>query len=224
MIILSFPAFSEMKNDPSTLIVSGTGSVMVKPDHASVQLGVEVSRKTAQEAQAENARLMGNIISAVRKLGIAEEKIQTSGFNIWPETKYEKDQPSRIVAYHCRNNVNITIEDLKAISRVIDAGTGAGANNINGLVLSRKNDAEAKKQALEKAVSEAESKAKAIAAAAKVKLKGITNIIETGSIAQLPIENLREVKMMGTSGAAETPISAGLIEIKAAVTITYRIE
>jgi hypothetical protein len=224
LALIALPAFCESKNDVASLNVSGSGSVLVEPDCASIELGVEVSRKTAEEAQAENARLMRNIISAVKKLGVPEDKTQTSGFSIWPEIKYEKDQVQRIIAYRCRNTLSVTVEDLKLISKVIDRGIGAGANNVQGLSLFMKNDAAVKKAALEKAVNDALSKANTIAAAAKVKIKHIINITETTAGTILPFSSATGARLMAMDAGAETPVASGQIEIRAAVQISYKIE
>ncbi|MDD4179692.1 MAG: SIMPL domain-containing protein [Candidatus Margulisbacteria bacterium] len=202
-----------------TLSVTGTGIVQVEPDTATVKLGVEVSQKTAQEAQANNAAIMAKVAGAIAKVGIAKEKVQTAGFNIWPEIKYEQNQPPKIVGYRCSNQVNITVDDLAKVSRVIDAGINAGANNVQGLQFLRQDDAAAKQQALRRAVDDAAAKAKAIAAAAGLKIAGVKNIIESGAIP--PIINQEAGVMRAMSADSSTPVSAGLLEIRGNVSITY---
>ncbi|MBU1867396.1 MAG: SIMPL domain-containing protein, partial [Candidatus Margulisbacteria bacterium] len=138
-----------------SIIVNGFGSVQVEPDTANVQLGVECSGKSAQAAQSENARLMKQVVEAIEKNGIAKKKLATSNFNIWPEVRYEQNQPPKTVGYRCGNQVNVTIEDLTLISKVIDSGIAAGANNVRGLHFSRQDDKEAKRLALSDAVAAA---------------------------------------------------------------------
>jgi hypothetical protein len=223
LIIVAFPSLASILTDDRTISVTGTGVVKVEPDTASVRLGVEVSKKTAQEAQAGNAEIMQKILSTMEKTGIAKDKIQTSGFNVWPEMKYEPNQPPKIVGYRCSNQVSVTIEDLSKISKAIDAGIGAGANNVQGVQFSRKDNLEFKKQALDKAVKEASSKAQAIASAAGLKIKWVKNIIESGAAVPPPQAELLSLRAMG-AGGAETPISPGLIEVRGSVTITYKVE
>jgi len=223
IIIIAFPSFASILTDDRTISVTGMGVVKVEPDTASVRLGVEVSKKTAQEAQAGNAEIMQKILSAMEKTGIAKDKIQTSGFNVWPEMKYEPNQPPKVVGYRCSNQVSVTIEDLSKISKAIDAGIGAGANNVQGVQFSRKDDQDFKELALDKAVKEAAAKAEAIALAAGLKIKGIKNIIESGAAAPPPQAELLSLRAMG-AGGAETPISPGLLEVRGSVTIIYKVE
>lgn len=207
-----------------TIVVTGNGSVRVEPDSATVQLGVEYTGKTAQLAQSENAKVMKEVMDAVEKAGIKKNKIMTSNFNIWPEIKYEQNQPPKTVGYRCSNQVNISIEDLTLISKVIDAGIAAGSNNVAGLQFARKDDQEFKKLALSKAVQEAASKAQAIATAAGLKIKGIGTIVEGGSVVTQPFGNQMKAMAAVNDGGSETPVSPGLIDIRGSVSITYLVE
>lgn len=207
-----------------TIVVNGNGSVRVEPDSANVQLGVEYTGKTAQLAQSENAKIMKLVMDAVEKAGIKKNKIMTSNFNIWPEQKYEQNQPPKTIGYRCSNQVNISIEDLALISKVIDAGIAAGSNNVAGLQFARKDDQEFKKLALSKAVQEAASKAQAIATAAGLKIKGIDTIVEGGSAVIQPFGNQMKAMAAVNDGGSETPVSPGLIDIRGSVSITYLVE
>jgi hypothetical protein len=221
--ILVPPSFSALLKEDQTLSVTGNGSVQVEPDVANVRLGVEVSRKTAQEAQAGNAEIMQKVSAAIIKLGIPKEKIQTSGYNIWPEIKYETNQPPKTASYRCSNQINITVEDMAKLPNIIDAGINAGANNVQGIQFSRKDDLDSKKAALDKAVREASAKAQAVALASGLKIKKIQNIVEGGaSVFPRPMENFAFKTM--AAGGAETPVAPGLIEVRGSVTITYLVE
>ena len=222
LFIFAMVASAALLKEDQTVSVTGTGVVQVAPDTATVRLGVEVIKKTAQEAQTENAGIMQKIMAAATKLDIPKEKIQTSGFYIWPEMKYEPNQPPKTVGYRCNNQVSITIEDLSKISKVIDAGIGAGANNVQGIQFSRKDDSEFKKSSLDKAVKDASAKAQAIANAAGLKIKNIKNIIESGAAVPVSLE-FSGVRAMG-GGGAETPVSPGLMEVRGNVTVVYKME
>lgn len=206
---------ASLLKEKQTLTVSGTGLTQVEPDTAIVQLGIEVIKKTAQDAQTSNAEVMHKVITAIEKQGISKDKIQTSGFNLWPEFKYETNQPAKIVGYHCRNQINVTIENMTNISKIIDAGLAAGANNLQGIQFLRRNDTEAKKLAFQKAVKDAQAKASAIAEAAGLKIKEISSIIE-GEPSSTRLATIR-------AAGVETPISPGLIEIREDITVTYKL-
>ena len=223
LTMIAYTSHAALLKGEQTLTVTGTAIVQIEPDTAKVRLGVEVLRKTAQEAQSGNAEIMQKVMTALEKQGVPKEKMQTSGFNLWPEMKYEPNQPAKIAGYRCSNQVNVTVEDLTKISNIIDAGITAGANNVQGIQFLRKNDLEFKKQALNEAVKEASAKAQAISAAAGLKIKGIKNIIEGGAITPPPVQAEFAVKAMGV-GDVETPVSPGLTEVRGNVTIIFQTE
>lgn len=205
----------------TTISVTGKGVVQAAPDTANIKLGVEVSKGSAQDAQNANAGVMAAVAGAIGKLGIEKDQVQTSGFQIYPEMKHEQNQPPKIASFRCGNQINITVDDLALVSKVIDAGIGAGANNVQGIRFSINNDSSFKKAALEKAVKDAKAKAQAIAAAAGLRLGAVKSIIESGAI--VPLNSEDSVRAMALGGA-ETPVSPGLLEIRGNVTLTYQAE
>lgn len=205
------------------LTVSGSGSVLVEPDISYVRLGVEVLRSTAQRAQSANASIMQDVIAAIEKQGVKKEDIGTSDLNIWQELRYEADRQPRPAGWRCSDQLTIKIEDMSRISKVIDSAVNAGATNVQGISFERKKDSTAaKKQALQKAMNEAQAKAEAIAQAAGLRIVAIKNISENGMNAPYPVRNDAAFKMM--NGAAQTPINPMTLEMNASVSVVYQVE
>ncbi|TMC59412.1 MAG: DUF541 domain-containing protein, partial [Chloroflexi bacterium] len=65
-----------------TISVSGTGRVVTAPDVADLRLGVTVTRTTVKDARNVAAGQMNRIIAALKKLGIADKDLQTSGLSL----------------------------------------------------------------------------------------------------------------------------------------------
>ena len=133
----------------STVATTGTASQSVQPDRVSVNVGVETNGTTASEAVSRNADAMDRVISALRNLGIEENELATSSFNVYPIYEYRQPTPpcieiyppppecmpkQTIVAYGASNSVTITL-DVNSTSvnavEAIDAAVGAGANTVN---------------------------------------------------------------------------------------------
>ena len=133
----------------STVATTGTASQSVQPDRVSVNIGVETNGTTASEAVSRNADAMDRVISALRNLGIEENELATSSFNVYPI--YEYRQPTQpcieiyppppecmpkqtIVGYGASNSITVTL-DVNSTSvnagEAIDAAVGAGANTVN---------------------------------------------------------------------------------------------
>ena len=62
--------------------VSGTGKVTADPDIARVQLGVETFDEEVGPALAENNAKASQIIDAVKKAGVDDKDVGTSGFTV----------------------------------------------------------------------------------------------------------------------------------------------
>src|SRR5687767_6235790 len=65
-----------------TVSVSGHGSVIARPDTASVNVGVEVIKPTLDEAQETASVQTTAVVEALEEAGIASEDIQTAQFNV----------------------------------------------------------------------------------------------------------------------------------------------
>jgi uncharacterized protein YggE len=209
------------------LSVSGTGEARVAPDEATVRLGVVAQAPTARAAQEQVNRTANAVLEAIRKQGIEAEDIQTSGLSLSP--MYSQGRPDaeerapRITGYQANNTVTIRVEDLTKVGPIIDAGLGAGANNLEGVVFGLRNDEAARRAALADAVREARAKAEALAQALKVQLAGIVDVTEGGiSVYPPPYPKVGRVAMAEFS-QADTPVSAGQVGVEASVTIRYRI-
>jgi hypothetical protein len=209
-----------------TLSVSGTGEARVAPDEATVRLGIVTQAPTARAAQEEANRVANAVLEAIRKLGIKAEDIQTSGLSLSPLYSQGRpgveEQTPKITGYQANNTVAIRTADLTKLGPVIDAGLGAGANNLEGVAFGLRNDAAARAAALTDAVREARAKAEALALALKVQLVGILEVAEGGvSVNPPPYPKARFAVAEALS--TETPVSAGQVGVEASVTIRYRI-
>ncbi len=209
-------------DDYPVLTVSGSGQSHASPDEATVRLGVLAQATTAREAQDRVNRTAGAILEAIRKLGIAAERIQTSGLNLGPQyAQARSDSPPRITGYQASNSVSVRIDDLAKVGPVIDAGLAAGANNLDGVEFGLRDDGAARAAALTDAVRSARGKAEALAAALRVRLVEIVEVAEGGVAISQP-QPFRGRAMM-TAEAAATPVSAGQVGVDASVTVRWRI-
>jgi uncharacterized protein len=207
------------------LTVAGNGEARVAPDEATVRLGVTAQAPTAREVQDQVNRTAGAILEAVRRVGIPADRIQTSELNLGPVYGQERPgaeiQEPRIVGYQASNVVSVQVEQLDKVGPVIDAGLGAGANRLEGVIFGLRDDRKARADALTRAVEEARGKADALARALKVRLVRILEVAE-GGIAVTPQPFLKG-RMAMDAAMAETPVSAGQVGVSASVTVRWEI-
>src|SRR5262245_46362026 len=223
---LAFAQRQEPSNPPSVIVVNGEAQVRVVPDEATVRLGIVRQANTAQAAQ-DQANTVGNeILASITRLGIAANDIQTSRVTLTPvyaPRSPEASQAPRIVSYQASNIVSIRLTDLAKVGPVIDAGLKAGSNEVQGVQFGLRDDIAAREQALKQAVTEARKKAETIAAAAGVTLGMPIEISENGVSVMPKGEFNNAVMMRAAADMAPTPISPGQLEVRANVTIRYRI-
>jgi uncharacterized protein YggE len=206
------------------LVVTGNSEILATPDEASVRLGIVRQAPAAQAAQDQVNAVAQQILNEIRKTGVAQDQIQTARLSLSPvyapRSPESRDAP-RIVAYNASNTVTVRLENLSLIGPVIDAGLKAGANQLEGVQFSLKNDLPSRQQALKQAVIEARSKAEVMAEALRVNLGEVVEVFEGGSTT--PIFDAPLNARVFAAEAAPTPVSPGQIHVNANVTIRYRI-
>ena len=190
--------------------VASRGEVKVVPDRANIQISVQTRAATADAAAAENARKQKAVIDALRALKIDAKDIATTGYNVYPEQRYEPNKEPVIVGYNVINTLSVELKSVDLVGRAIDAALANGANMINSLQFYASNTDAARQEAIAIAVRKARSDADAAARAAGGTITGLLEI-NVGSYyapPPRPIE-LRAKGAMATTGAVDTPITAG---------------
>jgi uncharacterized protein YggE len=206
-----------------TISVSSEGSVKVKPDMASINVGVQTENKSSKAAQQENAAKMSKVMQVLKDLKIAEADIKTSQFTIYPiETYSAKDQRSYITGYRVVNTLELTIRDIAKVGAVIDAVSANDANTVSNIQFTVADPDKYYLQALENATSKAKAKAAVLAKQFDIKIGLPSQINETSGGYNPPImyQTMDAVKTKAESAPA-TSISTGELEIKASVGLVY---
>ena len=171
-----------------TITVSGTGRVVISPDIADLRLGVSITAKTVKAARTANATAMTAVIASLKKLGIADNDIQTTILSLQPVYDYSPSSSSpRLTGYNLSNGIAVTIRDLDKVGDAVDGALGAGATTLDGISFRVDNQVAAERQAREAAMAEAKTKAQTLASAAGVSIKGVASINETSAPVPYPM-------------------------------------
>ncbi len=204
--------------------VNGRGEVQAIPDIATLNLGVQAQAVTVAEAQAQAQQAMEKVMAALKSLGVADKDIQTTGFNIWQQTRWDQNnQEEVVIGYQVSNNIQVKVRDVDTTGAVLDAAVMAGGDNIrvNGIQFEVDDPSEYLEQARVKAVAEAKAKAAQLASLAEVKLGKAIYITEGYEVPV--VYPLRAYDMKESAAAGGTPVSAGETTIVATVQIVYQI-
>ncbi len=209
----------------SELKVSGTGTVYMQADRASASLGITMTGEDLGELQKQANNTVAAVVAALEEAGLAKEDISTNYIYISPRYDYSGES-ERMVGYTINNSLTITTQDIDNIGAYIDAAFGAGANTFDSINFSVADDSEARNQALELAVRDAQRKAETIAAAAGQVLGGIEEICEGAQndyYYNAGSGGARYVSMESAAMDAGTTVRAAQVNVTASVQITYEL-
>jgi uncharacterized protein len=189
----------------------------------------EVSTKTLDYTMARVTR------DANVRLKVDPEKIdipwKVAGANI-ADSNFTVEVPITL-GYSASNSLTVRVqsasrEDLSsAAGKIVDALMAAGTNQITSVVYSlEKDDNIATREALAKAVKNAQLTAEAVSAAAGRKIVGIRSI----NPSYFRPESYRNVQVQGAlrntggGGSTDTSLTAGMIQVTAQVSINYDLD
>ena len=115
--------------------VTGTATSSVEPDLLVIQFGVEIQEDTAREALESNSLLMSSVVDSIKSIGISEDEISTSRFNIHPVYGRYNEQTgeSPLIGYRVTNTISVETTNLNAAADIIDNGVAAGANRVDSV-------------------------------------------------------------------------------------------
>ena len=193
---------------------SGRGEARTPPDRATIQISVQTRAPSAQRAASDNARTQQAIFDTLRTMGLAEDQLSTTGYQIFPDQRHERDREPTIVGYVVTNTLRVEVRRIDMVGRVIDAAIAKGANMISSLAFHASNTDAPRQQALAAAVASARADAAAMARAAGGTLGRLVELSARG--AEPPIV-FAEARLMAERADA-TPIQPGQQTITAYVT------
>jgi len=206
-----------------TISVSGTGHVVISPAVADLRLGVSVTRSTVKAARAAAADSMNRVMAALKKLGIADADLQTSGLSLQPVYDYSNNgNPPKLTGYTLSNGVAVTIRDLDKIGDAIDDGLAAGATTLDGVTFRVDDPAKAQAQARQQAMAQAKSMADTLASSAGVSITGVASISESSAPMPYPIA-FDAGKAQALAADSATPVSVGTNDVIVTVSVVYLI-
>ena len=209
------------RSRPPSITVSGDAVISTAPDQAEIDIGVTTQARTAPEASKENAERLARVLAEVKKqLGKGDE-VKTSGYSLTPNYRYPQGGKPEIVGYTATNMVRIKTGNLSLVGKLIDTSMQAGANNVNRLVFTLKDELSAQMDALKTASTKAKAKAEATAAALGLKIVRILSVHENERVVQPVFRQAMTARAEAAS--APTPIEPGTVEIRSTVSMTVEV-
>ena len=215
------PLTIQAVTDRPSLNLSAYGEVKTAPDMATINFGVVTEATTAAEAMRLNAERMTQVMAALRRAGIAERDVQTSGLNLSAQYDYVQNEPPRLRGYQANNRVTVVINDLTRVGTTADAVVAAGVNQIDGIGFGLRDPSAAENEARRVAVRNLQAKASLYAQALGVELAGIRSLSEGGGYAPQPPMPMFGNRAVSMDSAESTPVAGGQLTVRIDITGIY---
>lgn len=223
----------------NTITVSGNGKVYASPDLATMDFSVVSEAKTVSEAMDDNSGKMNAVIEAAKKLGVAADDLQTSGFNINPHYDYMEAKPETtdmgyyypsgkrvLTGYDITQTLTVKVrqDNMSKIGQIIQDATTAGANEVGDLQFTVDKPDDLQAEARKQAIDDAKAKAKVLADQLGVRLGNITGYSEGGYYPTYTMAYDKAAVGGIEESAAAPTIQTGQNKIESNVSISYEIQ
>jgi len=208
-----------------SVTAQGEAVITAEPDQAEIDIGVVTQARSAPEAAKENAKKVRDVIAEVKKIVGKDDEVKTAGYSLNPNYRYPQGGKPVITGYTATNTLRITIGNLANVGNLIDVSMQSGANSINRLAFTLKDEHAVQLQALRVASQKASAKAKEMAGALGLKIVKILALNEGDrGVRPIIMPLARGAQMEAMTAASPTPVEAGTIEVRSSVTLTAEVE
>jgi uncharacterized protein YggE len=209
-------------NDKPGITVSGEGSVFGAPDVAVATLGVQADATSVGDARSKAATSMDAMVKALKDGGVADKDIQTTQFSVDPRYDYSGNKQT-LIGFTVSNIATVRIHDINKTGELIDAAVAAGGDlaRVQGLQFTIDDPSALQNQARQKAMADAKSRADTLAQAAGVQLGAPRSISEGGGATPI---TFGAADIARATGAPNTPIQTGQLEVQVTVSVVYELK
>ena len=213
------------------IIVSGTSSIELEPDMATLSLGIESSASTVSEARDNASISINEMLNVMKNVGIDDEDIQTTAFNIYPQYEYiEVKENGRVrgvqelVGFTVSNMLLVTVKNLGDIGEIIDKITDAGGNDVrfNSINFGIDDPVPYQSELRKLAVEDGVTKATQLAEYSGVKLGAITMITDYSY--QASVDQDQAIFAERAMAMASTSINPGSLNLSMRIDMVFEIE
>jgi uncharacterized protein YggE len=207
-----------------TIEVTGNGEAHVAPDVASLNLAIETHAATAQQSAGQNAALAQKVVDALNTKLQGKGKVWTGGYSLYPE--YNEPRPNEkplVTGYRAENSITVETGEIGMLGGLIDTAIDAGANRINFLNFTLRDESHARSQAIALAAEDAQTQADSLAKSLGVKLGPVVKATTETEARPMPVMRMGAMAMSSSMGAP-TPVQPNEVAVPATVSITYQIQ
>ncbi|HSW47580.1 MAG TPA: SIMPL domain-containing protein [Candidatus Saccharimonadales bacterium] len=218
---IPFSVNSINTNKQNLFTVSGTSEVTAVPDTAMISLGVNKDSSSVQSAKDEVNKIINQVTSDLKSLGVDEKDIKTTNYSVNPNYDYISGT-QKTNGYSVNATIEVKIKTVEKANNAIDIATKDGATNVGGVqfVVDDAKQKQLEDQARKEAIGKAKEKAASIANAAGIHLGRIVDVQENGDYPR-PVQYSAGMQMDTVAKSAPTQLNPGENKISSTVSLSY---
>ena len=216
------PEEPSAKQGPPSIRVTGEAVVTANPDQARIEIGVVSQAESAQAAASQNAQRLDSVLNDLRRVLGNSADIKTISYSVSPNYRYPREGGKPTIVGHTANNVvRVKIDDLSLVGKVIDTATQSGANSIQRLQFTLKDEQKVQAAGVESGRGDRSCQSGFDRFGSGSQGERILLVEEAGGT--MPVIQERAFAMAKMDAAAPTPVEPGTIDIRAVVTLTVEV-
>ena len=215
----------------ATITVTGTGKASAAPTIAELSFMVEENAGTVSAAQDAATKRTNDALAVIKKLGVADKDVQTTGYQVSPQYEQKPCAPGvycipgtgKILGYQVSQSVTVKVRDTAKVGDVLQGLGNAGVQNISGPNFMVDDTTAVSAEARGKAIMDARTKADVLAKQLGVHLGKVVGFSESGGGFPVMYGALAKSADAGGVTAPAPSLPAGETETNSSVTVTYEI-
>lgn len=204
---------------------TGKGEVVVAPNRAWVQLGVQSTQTGLAAAQAEVDATVQRFLKLTDDLGIDRKHVQSAQLSVSPQYEWtDKPRKRNLVGYQVSRGLTVDLRQLDLLGALLTRSINLGVNQSSGPQFDHTERDALYREALASATRDAKAQAAAMADALGV---GLGPALELSAHAQHQPRPMRTMAMRmasDESAGAEQSYEAGQIVVQAQVNAKFAMQ
>lgn len=210
--------------EPTTLSVTGRGSVDVAPDQATIALTVRKVSPTQEAARRTVNRRTSQVIAGVVRAGVGRDEIQSSGIALDQQRLRPTRKGGRVrIRFVATNALTVRTKRLELVGRIFDVATAVRVTEFRGPEFAVVDRTPGRAEATTAAVADARARADAAAAALGLRVVGVQSVSLDPEAApsSSPDSSSLPTSTAAPGTSTPTPVAPGTEAIAAVARVTF---
>ncbi len=220
-----------VRQEPSTVTVSGVGTVSVAPDMARLSVAMNKTERTTRLAQEAVGKMAAQVLAILKDVGIEDKDIKTASLRFNPEYEWRNGR-SILIGQRAEQSVDFAVrgigQDAERVARIIDRLTGIDGIVMNQINFDVADNTEHFIRSRELAFGKAKQKAEQYAELSGLKVGRVLNLSEDGANNVSPLYRSALVNQFKMEEAAadgvSTVLPSGQMEITTRISVVFLLE